>query len=60
YIEMYRYGLWTKKWQVKRRQLIDDFMRTLKTEQPLFAEFFIPGQQEYTDRLDWELKEALS
>jgi glycogen synthase len=60
YIEMYRYGFLTKKWQAKRRQLIDDFRRTLKMEQPLFAEFFIPGQQEYADRLDWELKEALS
>ncbi|MBE7467943.1 MAG: hypothetical protein DPW09_00445 [Anaerolineae bacterium] len=60
YVEMYRYGLLTKKWQKSRRQLIDKFLSQLNTEQELFAEFFIPGRQEYTDRLDWELKEALS
>ncbi|MCK6629800.1 MAG: glycogen/starch synthase [Anaerolineae bacterium] len=60
YVEMYRYGLLIKKWQKSRRQLIDKFLSQLNTEKELFAEFFIPGRQEYADRLDWELKEALS
>ncbi|MBI1880841.1 MAG: hypothetical protein HYR94_21905, partial [Chloroflexi bacterium] len=60
YVEMYRYGVLTKKWQANRRKLIDEFIRNLKKEQTLFAEFFYPGQQEFSDRLDWELKQALS
>jgi glycogen synthase len=59
YIEMYHYGLLAQKWQADRRHLIESFMRTLKTDRAMFAEFFIPGQQEYADRFDWELKEAL-
>ena len=60
YMEMYRYGLLAKKWRAERRQLIDKFIHRLKKERAPFAEFFIPGTQEYTDRLDWELKQALS
>jgi hypothetical protein len=60
YVEMYRYGLLTKEWHANRRKLIDQFIRNLKKEQALFAEFFYPGNQEYTDRFDWDLKQALS
>jgi glycogen synthase len=60
YIDMYRYGLLAEKWRAERRQLIDNFIRRLKTERNLFADFFIPGTQEYADRFDWELKQALS
>ncbi len=60
YIEMYRYGCLTQKWHAERRQLIDTFIRNLKKERALFSEFFIPGQQEYADRFDWELKQTLS
>jgi glycogen synthase len=60
YVEMYQYGLLTKKWQAERRRLIHEFIHELKKDRTTFAEFFIPGQQEYTDRLDWELRQALS
>ncbi len=59
YVDMYRYGLLVKKWQAERRKLVEKFVKTLKTERDMFAEFFIPGQQEYGDAFDWDLKEAL-
>lgn len=59
YVDMYRYGLLAKKWQAERRKLIDKFSKLLKDDRHLFAEFFIPGQQEYADQYDWQLKEAL-
>jgi len=31
----------------------------LGTNKSLFAEFFIPGQAEYGDKLDWALQELL-
>jgi len=60
YIEMYRYGLLVKQWQAKRRQLAAAFSQSLKGDQATFAAFFAPGQQEYSDRLDWELKQVLA
>lgn len=59
YVHMYRYGLMMKKWYAERQKLIQKFTRSLKDEQRLFSEFFIPAQQEYSDIFDWELKEAL-
>jgi len=59
YIQMYRYGLLTKKWREERQKLITKFAKSLRTERSLFSEFFIPGQEEYGDELDWELKKAL-
>jgi len=60
YVEMYRYGFLVKHWYKKRQQLIADFTHELTPEQrELFATFFMPGQQEYGDRCDWELRAAL-
>jgi glycogen synthase len=59
YVNMYRYGLITKKWRHERQELISRFSKSLKYDHDMFAEFFIPGQQEYGDVFDWELKEAL-
>lgn len=59
YVEMYRYGLLAKKWQAGRQQLIEKFALSLKKERELFSRFFMPGQQEYSDRFDWDLKDFL-
>jgi starch synthase len=59
YVDMYHYGLLVKKWQAERRKLIGKFAKSLKKERDMFSEFFIPGQQEYGDQLDWELKNML-
>jgi hypothetical protein len=59
YVEMYRYGLLAKKWHAERRRLIGEFLGELDRDRGAFAEFFGPGQREYSDRLDWELKQAL-
>jgi glycosyltransferase involved in cell wall biosynthesis len=60
YINMYRYGFLTKKWQVERLKLAKKFTKSLKRDQTVFAEFFIPGDREYGDRFDWELKQTLT
>ena len=59
YVDMYRYGLLVKKWRKERNKLIDKFTQSLKTDHELFAHFFMPGQNEYSDPFDWELKERL-
>src|SRR5262245_44452045 len=59
YIDLYRYGLLAKQWYKERQKLIAHFTRALAQERELFTTFFTPGQQEYSDRLDWELKIAL-
>jgi glycogen synthase len=59
YLEMYRYGLLAKKWHAERRRLIAEFLGELDKDRGTFAEFFVPGQREYSDRFDWELKQAL-
>jgi hypothetical protein len=56
---MYRYGLLTKQWYKERQKLIEDFTQKLGRERELFATFFMPGRQEYGDRLDRELRAAL-
>ena len=58
YVDMYRYGFLTKQWYKERQKLIEDFTK-LARERELFATFFMPGRQEYGDRLDWELRTAL-
>jgi hypothetical protein len=56
---MYRYGFLTKQWYKERQKLVANFTQKLARERALFATFFMPGRQEYGDRLDWELREAL-
>jgi hypothetical protein len=56
---MYRYGFLTKQWYKERQKLIEDFTQTLADQRELFATFFMPGRQEYGDRLDRELRAAL-
>jgi hypothetical protein len=56
---MYRYGLLDKKWQAERQKLMERFAKSLGPDRSLFAQFFAPGQQEYGDKFDWELKQAL-
>lgn len=72
YVKMYRYGILAKKWQRERQEVIQglaspeerqqrirDFTQTLDGELNIFADFFAPGQQEYSNPYDWELKAAL-
>jgi hypothetical protein len=59
YVDMYRYGFVTKQWYKERQKLVADFTQKLARERELFATFFLPGRQEYGDRLDWELRAAL-
>jgi glycogen synthase len=59
YVDMYRYGFLTKQWYKERQKLIEDFTQKLARERALFTTFFMPGRQEYGDRLDWELRAAL-
>jgi starch synthase len=59
YVQMYQYGLLAKKWHAERRKLAKVFANGLKAKRELFAKFFIPGQEEYGDRLDWQLKKSL-
>jgi hypothetical protein len=60
YIHMYRYGLLYKKWEQARQQVINHFSDTLGDEQTLFSEFFMPGQGEYGDTFNWQLKQVLA
>lgn len=59
YVEMYRYGRLVQQWKAKRQEWIASFAHSLKHEQTLFADFFAPGYQEYSDWFDWELKRFL-
>jgi starch synthase len=59
YVDMYRYGFLTKQWYKERQKLVEDFTQQLARQRELFATFFMPGRQEYGDRLDWELRAAL-
>ena len=49
---MYRYGFLTKQWYKERQKLVEDFTQKLGRERERFATFFMPGRQEYGDRLD--------
>jgi starch synthase len=60
YVDMYRYGRMVKQWQAARRDLIHTFAEALGKEEPIFAEFFIPGHKEYGDKFDWALKHFLT
>jgi glycogen synthase len=60
YVDMYHYGLLVKQWHTERRKLIAKFVRLLKKDRAMFTEFLIPGEQEYGDEFDWELKKALT
>lgn len=59
YVNLYRYGLLCQRWQAQRRALIQTFTHALGRERTCFAQFFLPGQQEYGDHFDWQLKAAL-
>jgi glycogen synthase len=59
YVDMYRYGFLTKQWYKERQKLVKNFTQKLARQRELFATFFMPGRQEYGDRLDWELRAAL-
>lgn len=59
YVEMYRYGQLVKQWKAKRQEWIASFVRSLKSDQPIFADFFAPGYQEYADWFDWDLRRFL-
>jgi glycogen synthase len=59
YVDMYRYGFLTKQWYKERQKLVQNFTQKLARQRELFATFFMPGRQEYGDRLDWELRAAL-
>ena len=59
YVNMYRYGLLMKQWHAERHELIQKFIKALKEDQQMFAEFFMPARQEYGDYLDWELQKTL-
>ncbi|MEM7343336.1 MAG: glycogen/starch synthase [Chloroflexota bacterium] len=60
YVNMYRYGLLIKKWQAERQKLLNRFVKNLDTDIDLFNEFFISGEQEYSDAYDWALKASLT
>lgn len=59
YVDMYRYGLLSKQWQARRRRLLQQFTQALGRDRACFRQFFVPGQQEYGDRFDWQLKALL-
>lgn len=59
YINMYRYGQMVKKWQEQRRKVVQTFAKRLGADHELFSEFFIPGEEEYGDGFDWQLKKVL-
>ena len=42
-----------------RLETIHQQIQKLARERELFATVFMPGRQEYGDRLDWELRAAL-
>lgn len=60
YIEMYRYGMLYKQWYAERKKLLEEFLEKLGDDRANFGEFFIPGQKEYGDRFDWELRDLMS
>ncbi|MDM8528255.1 glycogen/starch synthase [Anaerolineales bacterium HSG24] len=59
YLDMYRFGLLTKRWYNGRQQLLKQFIDSLGDNQRMFRRFFRPGQQEYRDIFDWQLKNTL-
>ncbi len=59
YIELYRYGLLVKRWRQRRSEAVEEFVAELGPDKELFRRFLAPGLEEYGDRLDWELKQAL-
>ncbi|MCB9098174.1 MAG: glycogen/starch synthase [Anaerolineales bacterium] len=60
YIDMYRYGFLHKRWITYQHEVVNQFIGSLDDDRKLFNDFFAPGQKEYGDKLDWDLKLALS
>lgn len=60
YVNMYRYGLLVKQWHAARQDLIAGFSQELGQNVFIFSDFFFPGRQEYSDKIDWDLKAALA
>ena len=59
YLDLYRYGLLSKRWHAARHGLAAHFIQELGPDRALFERFFQPGQQEYGDPLDRQLKQSL-
>lgn len=59
YVQLYRFGLMTKKWRHERTKLKEKFIRSLKDDRPIFAKFFAPAAAEYGDKFDWEMRRSL-
>ena len=57
YVEMYRYGLWFKRW--RRAETLAGFVKELGAEKDLFRRYLAPGRGEYADLRDLALKQAL-
>jgi len=57
YVELYRYGLWAKRW--RRSETIAGFVKELGPDLELFHRFLAPGQGQYADLRDLALKQAL-
>ena len=60
YVNMYRYGSLIKQWHAERQKLVEEFAVLLGKNRAMFNDFFIPGEKEYGDKFDWELKTALA
>lgn len=59
YVQLYRFGLLTKKWRHERTKLKEKFIRSLKEDRPIFSKFFAPAAAEYGDKFDWEMRRSL-
>ena len=60
YVDLYRYGLLVKKWQKRRKGLVQRFVASLDEDQELFSDFFIPGRGPFGEALERELRAALN
>ena len=59
YLDLYMYGLMSKRWVASREGLMESFVQDLGPNRELFARFFAPAHDEYAHPLDWQLKEKL-
>ncbi|MDM8530276.1 glycogen/starch synthase [Anaerolineales bacterium HSG25] len=59
YLDMYQFGWLAKRWYNGRQQLLKQFIDSLGDDQQMFRRFFRPGQQEYRDIFDWQLRNTL-
>lgn len=59
YIHMYRYGALIKRWETAQRNVVSDFVKSLKKDESFFSEFFTPAHPDFQESLDWLLKLTL-